>query len=83
MFLVLITCCSFSGSVVLQWRRFCIFGAKLEDEGEIVFIPYNFIRMMLFVSLKIDIEEDLDRSTKTRDGRNVRDGIVTGCHGFC
>ena len=23
------------------------------------------------------------RSTKTRDGYYVRDGIVTGCHGFC
>ena len=23
------------------------------------------------------------RCPKPRDGRNVRDGIVTGCHGFC
>ena len=41
-----------SGSVVLKWRRFCILDAKLGDEGEIVFIPYNFIRIVLFVSLK-------------------------------
>ena len=32
-----------SGSVVLQWRRFFILGAKFGNEGNSLYIPHNLV----------------------------------------